>query len=336
MIDKALDEGMDAEEWAKQALKDVAAGSARGSLASAQSALRWWAAFSDYVLGADGNHLPPTEKGLACWSRLFKNANTFANYVGYLRLGCHVMGLDTARSYGPLITRAKQEIKKRQGPPRTKRFIQEFTLAALVEHAQHEENTTMAMLYLAAYVFMLRVPSELLPVVTGKRNQAMGALAQGRHSCLGLCGDGEVILRLAKRKNKPHGSVLRRSCWCDTKAALCPVHVLGAWVDSLDDRSTPFAGITAQAARKDLKKRLFQIGIDGASSYWLHDLRRGHAQDMVDSGGRLCEILKAGEWTSPAFTAYLDLEAVEMAGVVEAHLAESDDEDEALLMTQET
>ena len=73
------------------------------------------------------------------------------------------------------------------------------------------------------------------------------------------------------------------------------------------------------------------MGIDHANSYWLHDLRRGHAQDMVDNGGRLCDILRAGEWTSPAFTSYLNLEAVETAGVVEAHMAESDDDEEVAL-----
>jgi hypothetical protein len=52
---------------------------------------------------------------------------------------------------------------------------------------------------------------------------------------------------------------------------------------------------------------------------------------MADSGGRQCEILRAGEWSSPAFTTYLDLETVERAGVLEARLEESEDEDEALL-----
>ena len=96
MLEQALDNGLDGDEWVQQALKDVVAGSAKGSLASAQSALRCWAAFSDQVLRADGNHLPPTAEGLACWSRLFRNSGTFSNYVGYLRLGCHVLGLDAS------------------------------------------------------------------------------------------------------------------------------------------------------------------------------------------------------------------------------------------------
>jgi hypothetical protein len=325
LLEQALDDGLSGDARATQALEEVVAGSARGSLASAQSALRWWAAFSDDILHANGAHLPPSDRGLACWSRLFRNASTFANYIGYLRLGCHVLGIDAASTYGPLQQRAKQDLKKRQGPPRHKRFIQEMTLSALINHARHEGNVTMTMLYLAAYVFMLRVPSELLPATTGKRGDTDAQLQPGRHSCMALNGQ-ELVLRLAKRKNKPHGSVLRRACWCETREALCPVHTLGTWVEGHAAGSKPFARVSAQEARADFKRRLFRLGIEGASSYWLHDLRRGHAQDMVDGGGRLCEILKAGEWTSPAFTKYLDIEAVEMAAVVEANMAESEDE----------
>jgi hypothetical protein len=99
-------------------------------------------------------------------------------------------------------------------------------------------------------------------------------------------------------------------------------------VASLPAGSTPFAGETAGSARLKLKARLHALKVPSAGRYWLHDLRRGHAQDLVDNGGNLCEILAAGEWSSPKFTAYLDLNKVETAGVVEAHLAESDDEDE--------
>ena len=112
--------------------------------------------------------------------------------------------------------RAKQELRSRQGPPRKKRFVREETLVALMEHAIHEGNHNMAMLFLAGYAFMLRVPSELLPAVVGKDGDAERPLAIGAHSCMGVCGN-EVVLRLSKRKNKVHGSVLRRQCWCATR-----------------------------------------------------------------------------------------------------------------------
>jgi hypothetical protein len=201
-----------------------------------------------------------------------------------------------------------------------------------VEHALQQDNVTMAMLYLTADVFMLRVPSELLPAVTGSPGGADGPLLEGAHCCIAVGASGEeLVLRLARRKNRQQGSVLRRACMCSGKPTLCPVHVLGPWVSGHPPLSTPFAGVTAACAREDLKSRLFRKDIDHANFYWLHDLRRSHPQDMVDNGGRLCDILRAGEWTSPAFTSYLNLEAVETAGVVEAHMAESDDDEEAAL-----
>ena len=67
--------------------------------------------------------------------------------------------------------------------------------------------------------------------------------------------------------------------------------------------------------------------VPDGSKYRTHDFRRGHARDMLNSGARLCEILKAGEWRSAAFLAYLDGVELESAANLEAHLGESSDED---------
>tara|TARA_B100000780_G_C20973801_1_gene388888 strand:- start:220 stop:432 length:213 start_codon:yes stop_codon:yes gene_type:complete len=62
--------------------------------------------------------------------------------------------------------------------------------------------------------------------------------------------------------------------------------------------------------------------------YKTHDIRRGHAQDLLANGASLALILRAGQWRSPAFLEYLDLEALEKGAVVEAHLDESSSDDE--------
>ena len=60
------------------------------------------------------------------------------------------------------------------------------------------------MLYLLAYAFLLRLPSEALPAVAGKSG--------GQSS---LYREGEtLVLELRRRKNKPNGSKLVRGCWC--------------------------------------------------------------------------------------------------------------------------
>ena len=60
------------------------------------------------------------------------------------------------------------------------------------------------MLYLLAYAFLLRLPSEALPAAVGRG---------GGQSSLYREGDN-LVLELKRRKNKPCGSKLVRSCWC--------------------------------------------------------------------------------------------------------------------------
>ena len=134
------------------------------------------------------------------------------------------------------------------------------------------------MLYLAAYTWLLRVPSEGLPLTSGLDPEA--ALPVGQHSCAGAA-EGELVVRVARRKNKPHGSVLRRACSCAGAAWRCPVHVLGEWLQSLPCGSQPFLLLRADVAREGLRRRLGVSGFSDATAFNLHDFRRGHAHDLA-------------------------------------------------------
>ena len=83
------------------------------------------------------------------------------------------------------------------------------------------------------------------------------------------------------------------------------------------------------AALRSLRQMLLRIDVPQAKIYRTHDLRRGHAQDLIDNGATLAQILQAGQWRSPAFLAYVDKEALEDSVVVEAHLDESSSDEEA-------
>ena len=179
------------------------------------------------------------------------------------------------------------------------------------------------MLFLCAYTFLLRVPSEGLALTTGADPTAP---LVGRHSCIATVG-GVLVLRLAKRKNRPHGSTLRRACTCPNARWLCPVHVLGEWLGRLPIGSQPFTCYSAGTARSTLRDYLGQLAIAEAMAHSLHDFRRGHARDLTSAGGNLRVILEAGEWSSPAFLKYLDTEQVESQVVVQAHIDDSEDDD---------
>jgi hypothetical protein len=74
------------------------------------------------------------------------------------------------------------------------------------------------------------------------------------------------------------------------------------------------------------RRLLAALGFADACKYSTHDFRRGHAQDLLESGATLAEILLAGQWRSSSFLKYLreaELER-EVAFLVSI---ESDDED---------
>jgi hypothetical protein len=156
------------------------------------------------------------------------------------------------------------------------------------------------MLYLLSYTFLLRVPSEAIPVQVGHFAEARAALPAGRHSMVGLQG-GDLVLQLARRKNKPHGSTLVRSCWCAQCKVTCPVHVLAPWLAVWPEGHRPFGHMSARSAREGLKRLLAELGVEHASDYWLHDFRRGHTQELLNGGSTLVDILRAGKWRTPAF-----------------------------------
>ena len=138
--------------------------------------------------------------------------------------------------------------------------------------------------------------------------------------------DSELVVRLARRKILPQGSTLRRGCSCERAKAMCPVHVLGTWLAEGDGRK-PFSHFSANYARAELKRRIALAGCAEPEQYTLHDMRRGHAQDLVENGGSLQQILSAGQWSSPAFLKYIDSAKADRDVVVEATLLESDSDE---------
>jgi len=208
----------------------------------------------------------------------------------------------------------------------------------LFEHGLKKEGgEPFAFLFLVTYVFLLRLPSEAIPLVAG---------SEGSHR-LRRQGD-QLLLELHRRKNRPGGSQLVRGCWCGESKGTCPVHRLGPWLDKFHGGEALFPGITAARALCVLRQWLAELDFPRASEYRTHDFRRGHAKDLQLAGRRILDcvlgswdssvgrvvgaplwrILSAGEWKSPAFVLYLDLHQLEMDMVIEAHADESEAEGE--------
>ena len=317
-------------EWAEKARVTALLGSCPRSHTSFISGYRCWMGFAGNVLNLKGSEMPPTLEGVLAWSVLFRCPGTFQNYVGYLRLACQLARVSTLALDDKAIGRATMAITKRGNfVQRPKQFVKLCLLQQMLRACgQRNSPWTIAdgMLFLTAYVFLLRVPSECLPIV--KIDQAPAAGSTLGQSTVWVEAD-KIVLKLLRRKNKPHGSVLWRACWCTTCKATCPVHVLGAYFQGLAFGAAPFVARTPNAALGSLRDMLSFLNVPDAMHFRTHDLRRGHAEDLKLSGANLFEILKAGEWRSPAFHKYLDVNELESAAVVEAHLEDESDEDEA-------
>jgi len=73
-----------------------------------------------------------------------------------------------------------------------------------------------------------RVPSECWPIHVSSDGDCLYGPAQRTQSVIHAFSDS-VVLCLKRRKNRPQGSKLVRTCWCDRCPVTCPVHVLGAY-----------------------------------------------------------------------------------------------------------
>ena len=57
------------------------------------------------------------------WSRLFRRAGTYSNYISYVSLACDLVGVSSDATRCRAVKRAKTALKKGEGPPRERRFL---------------------------------------------------------------------------------------------------------------------------------------------------------------------------------------------------------------------
>ena len=74
------------------------------------------------------------------------------------------------------------------------------------------------------------------------------------------------------------------ACWCSESKETCPLHVLGPVLEGCTHGAMLFPAITPASALGVLRDLLTKLGVANADAYRTHDFRRGHAQDLVESG----------------------------------------------------
>jgi len=184
-------------------------------------------------------------------------------------------------------------IKKSGSAPRVKLALLSKQVAMLIRQAEGQGEVQVAALAAISRLFLLRVPSEALMLQW-----------DGNHSKIQLTGNTAVIT-LMRRKNLATPSRLERNCCCEASGTkLCAVHWLHRLFRERTGEGRLFT-LSAHSFKMRMRQLAFECKISDASRLGTHAFRRGMAQDIVSAGGSLAVLLRAGDWHSKAFLAYL-------------------------------
>lgn len=262
------------------------------SLPTYIAGLRCWGAFMDAC--GRTKHFPACEADVLRYSSLFRMSSTFQTYLKHLRWGHRFLRLRNAW-HSEVVRQVARGQKKLSNPPRERLALQAPRVSALIKRAASESDTELATIFAVARLFLLRVPSECLRLQW-----------DGDHSKVELT-DSTATITLTRRKSSDRPSVLVRHCCCRSSGhRLCAVH----WLHQLELEQTGRSSnnlFSRSAATfvADMRRLAAEEGWQDAMTLGSHAFRRGMARDILDAGGSLATLLRAGDWRSAAFVAYL-------------------------------
>ena len=194
---------------------------------------------------------------LLAWAQLFRHEGTYANYLGYVRTGCMLANAECTALDDPAVKRAKASIKKsQQFQPRERMWIRrELVERLMLWSLAHPAFEKFAKLWLLAYAFLLRLPSEALPAFAGEGDHQSALFMEGSN----------LVLVLKRRKNKPGGSRLVRTCWCSEskvqlsrRIVLAPVSVCDGFSFRQHVQCTSLAACCASSVDGSCLKELLR------------------------------------------------------------------------------
>ena len=315
------------EALAREAGLRSAAGSVMGGWRSYQSGLRCWSAFMDACFPADP-HFPARAHHVHAFAPFFQNGDTFAKYLSHVHFGERLLQLDRGVSRD-LENAAIRGASKFRAPRGGSAFHQ-GTVVSLVEAALAVGRTDLARLMVVARTWLLRVPSEGIPLQCSGR-VGLREEDPGWHSFVTVVRAApRPVVRITwhRRKNEPSGHSMERSCTCGpspSSSLLCgPCALLGQLADARKAGHHPasplFPRLQGNRGREAFRAITATVGV---RPEW-HAFRRGMALDMLAGGSPLGEILLAGGWRSGAFLRYLTRFDIDRRVALEHAMVESE------------
>lgn len=198
-------------------------------------------------------------------------------------------------------------------------------MAALVVLNQRTGRVAMAVFVQFNFELLLRTRSEGCKVWLGDL-ACIDCLPDGWMNAVVLTGSTLKFV-IGRRKNRPKGSVLNRSCSCKplfpVKCVVCNIQEACKHLVK-GDLLWDFA---PAPTLKLLRSQLGAWGIKaGQKDFTWKSFRGGKATEMAARGSSLGTILLAGEWKTAAFARYVSVELVDPGKILDDALNDSDDE----------
>ena len=279
------------------------------SLPAYCSGIRCWAAYCDAM--GHKTHFPATAQMVIGWASIFSNPSTYTQYVKHLRWAHGFLHLPCTWETRA-VKQVERGLQRSANLPRVKRAVTSKQVHPMITEAVQSDDLQVAALMAVARLFLLRVPSEGLPLQWS-----------GEHSQITLT-ETVAKIQLAKRKNSRGPVLLTRKCCCATSGRrLCAVHWLHIMKKDATDDGKVFQVTKNEFGRK-IKLYAQRAGVPEASRVGTHAFRRGMAQDIIDQGGSLAALMTAGGWTSSAYAAYLRDAQLDDAAVTRTIICLSD------------
>jgi len=261
---------------------------------------------------------------------------TAANYMTYLRTACAMAGRpkvewdDNSKKFSERAV-GKMLLKMWGGPKRIPFLIPYALVQGLAVFNEMTQIVAMALVVVFNFEFLLPTNSEGLVVYMGEHDDVTkqeSGKPLGRPNGVHI-SEKKFVNIMAKCKNRPRGSVLRRCCHCQRKGN--QVCVVCDMTKLLKDKVPGDLVWKFDGARliSMIKTQLGMLGSkDGEKSFSWKSFRGGKATDMAKCGLSLGEILLAGEWRSRAFERYVDADRIVPIEIPEEAIKDSDNEAE--------
>jgi len=213
---------------------------------------------------------------------IFRNQSSCRNAIGSLKNFCQI--LEKPLSWDcPALRRLMKNVGKNVEATTIglKPGIELELLTRLCKLCRSLYQATQLTLWLEicsimalAFNFLLRLPSECLPLVFSD------TLEKRAHSAVVLLDDA-LMLTLRRRKNSERPICLERACNCAANSAICPLHTLQTYISRAQIRKGGrFFSLTPERFTEKLRQLLGLLKVPNPELYTTHCFRRGAARSI--------------------------------------------------------